>query len=160
VAKRGRHQLQKRHVRPPHRRDRRRARPAWRHQPPDFWQTDTAIGNKSWCYIKDEEYKTAGALIGALADIVSKNGTLLLNFGPKPDGTITKADRDVLLGIGGWLKINGEAIYGTRPWKVFGEGPTDVPEGHFTDTTRKPFTAADIRFTTARAECSVCDHPG
>ncbi len=115
---------------------------------PDFWQTDTAIGDKSWCYIKNETYKTPEYLIANLADIVSKNGTLLLNVGPKPDGTFTDDDRNVLVKIGAWLKAYGEAIYGTRPWRIFGEGPTDVPDGHFTETNRAPFTAEDIRFTT------------
>jgi alpha-L-fucosidase len=115
---------------------------------PNFWQTDTAVGNKSWCYIQDEEYKTPEALITSLADIVSKNGTFLLNIGPKPDGTIPEPDRNILLKIGEWLSINGEAIYATRPWKIFGEGPTDVPDGHFTDTKRADFTPADFRFTT------------
>jgi alpha-L-fucosidase len=115
---------------------------------PNFWQTDTAVGNKSWCYIKDEEFKSPQSLIDALVDIVSKNGTLLLNIGPKPDGTIAEPDRNILEEIGRWLAVNGEAIYGTRPWKVFGEGPTEVPDGHFTDTKRAAFTAEDIRFTT------------
>jgi alpha-L-fucosidase len=50
--------------------------------------------------------------------------------------------------IGAWLSVNGEAIYGTRPLGVFGEGPTEVAEGSFSDTKRKPFTSADVRFTT------------
>ena len=115
---------------------------------PNFWQTDTAVGNKSWCYIQDEEYKTPEAIITSLADIVSKNGTFLLNIGPKPDGTIPDPDRDILLKIGQWLSINGEAIYATRPFKTFGEGPTQVLEGSFTDTKRGDFTPADFRFTT------------
>ena len=80
-------------------------------------------------------------------DIVSKNGALLLNIGPRPDGTIPEADEAILRQIGGWLKTSGEAIYGTRPWRVFGEGPTEVVAGPFADTERKPFTAEDIRFT-------------
>ena len=67
---------------------------------------------------------------------------------PKADGTICTEDEQILTEIGDWLAINGEAIYATRPWKVFGEGPTEVVAGGFSDTKRKPFTAKDIRFTT------------
>lgn len=115
---------------------------------PYFWQTDTAISKNSWGYVKEQDYKTAGAIVGDLIDIVSKNGALLLNIGPRPDGTIPEPEIEVLREIGQWLAVNGEAIYGTRPWQVFGEGPTDIVEGYFTDTQRAAFTPQDIRFTT------------
>jgi len=115
---------------------------------PLFWQTDTSISKNSWGYVKEQDYKTPTALIGDLVDIVSKNGALLLNIGPRPDGTIPEPEQEILLEIGKWLALNGEAIYGTRPWRVFGEGPTQVESGSFTDTKRPAFTAQDIRFTT------------
>ena len=82
-----------------------------------------------------------------LVDIVSKNGNLLLNFGPRADGTIPDEVQTALREIGAWLKINGEAIYATTPWKTFGEGPTQVVAGAFHDTDTKPYTAQDFRFT-------------
>jgi len=111
------------------------------------WQTDTSVGKKSWGWISDEENKTSNEIIDALVDIVSKNGNLLLNIGPKADGTISQSQVDVLLGIGDWLKINGQGIYGTRPWKVAEEGPTVITEGSFGDTKAVAYTAEDIRFT-------------
>ena len=121
---------------------------------PYFWQTDTAVAKNSWGYTTHQEYKTAASIVEDLVDIVSKNGALLLNIGPRPDGTIPEGDEAILRQIGGWLSVNGEAIYGTRPWRVFGEGPTEVVAGPFADTKRKPFTAEDIRFT-ARADTST-----
>jgi len=115
---------------------------------PLFWQTDTAVGKRSWCYIEGEDYKSVESIVGDLVDIVSKNGTLLLNIGPRPDGIIPPEQEQILLGIGQWLAVNGEAIYGTRPWKTFGEGPTQISEGYFTDTARSAFTGQDVRFTT------------
>jgi len=114
---------------------------------PRFWQNDTSVSKNSWGYIEGHDYRTPGALIDDLVDVVSKNGALLLNVGPCADGTIPEPEQVILLEIGRWLEVNGEAIYGTRPWKVFGEGPTEVPEGMFTDTKRADFTGEDIRFT-------------
>ncbi|HHV81906.1 TPA: alpha-L-fucosidase [bacterium] len=114
---------------------------------PYFWQTDTSISKNSWGYIKDHDYKTADWIICDLVDIVSKNGALLLNIGPRPDGTIPEQEEEILLEIGQWLLVNGEAIYGTKPWKVYGEGPTKVIPGSFADTRRSKFTGRDIRFT-------------
>jgi len=81
------------------------------------WQTDTSVGKKSWGYIEGEENKTPEQIVHDLIDIVSKNGNLLLNIGPRPDGTITEEQKNVLLSIGEWLNVNGESIYGTRCWK-------------------------------------------
>ena len=114
---------------------------------PYFWQTDTAIAKNSWCYTENNSYKTAYQIICDLVDIVSKNGTLLLNVGPKADGTIAEEERQVLLDIGKWLRTNGEAIYDSKVWRESGEGPTQIPEGQFTDNDEKSFTPEDIRFT-------------
>lgn len=113
----------------------------------DHWQTDTSISNLSWGYIEHDELKTPDFLIHQLIDIVSKNGNLLLNIGPRPDGTIPDEVRSTLLQIGAWLKQNGAAIYDTTPWKVYGEGPTKVKAGFGNDKETKPYTSADFRFT-------------
>ncbi len=117
------------------------------HIVPQHWQTDTSISNKSWGYIEHDTYKSPQFLIDQLVDIVSKNGNLLLNIGPRSDGTIPEAERERLLDMGAWLKVNGDAIYGTTPWKTFGEGPTKVEAGAFHDTDTKPYTPEDFRFT-------------
>jgi alpha-L-fucosidase len=112
------------------------------------WQTDTSVSNKSWGYIEHDTFKTPEFIIHQLADIVSKNGNLLLNIGPRSDGTIPDEVQQVLRAVGGWLKVNGDAIYGTRPWILYGEGPTKVAAGSFQDTKTEDYTAADFRFTT------------
>jgi len=114
---------------------------------PRHWQTDTSISNASWGYLPNDTYKSPEFIIHLLADIVSKNGNLLLNVTPRPDGTIPEEEEKILREVGAWLKENGEAIYGTRPWKRFGEGPTAVAGGAFHDTDTKPYTAEDFRFT-------------
>ncbi|MDR3140974.1 MAG: alpha-L-fucosidase [Tannerellaceae bacterium] len=112
------------------------------------WQTDTSVGKKSWSYIDGEENKSAEQIVRDLIDIVSKNGNLLLNIGPRADGTITDEQKETLLAIGKWLEVNGEAIYGTRCWKKFGEGSVESAKGSFTDNEATAYMADDIRFTT------------
>jgi alpha-L-fucosidase len=112
------------------------------------WQTDTSIGKKSWSFVEDEENKTPEQIIHDLVDIVSKNGNLLLNIGPRADGTITEEQKQILFDIGEWLKVNGEGIYGARPWMIYGEGSTTGTSGSFTDNTATPYTSQDIRYTT------------
>ena len=116
------------------------------------WQTDTSISVHSWGYVENDEYRTAKSLVHQLVDTVSKNGNLLLNVGPKADGTIPEQARTVLLQIGDWLRLNGDAIYNTRPFAVFGEGPTKAPKNS-TEKNKdiQDYTAGDIRFTTGHA---------
>ena len=114
---------------------------------PQHWQTDTSISNWSWGYLEHDQFKTADFLVHQLIDIVSKNGNLLLNIGPRPDGTIPDEVRNTLLDMGAWLKLNGEAIYDTTPWKIYGEGPTKIQAGFGHDKDTKPYTAEDFRFT-------------
>jgi len=110
------------------------------------WLTDTSIDDASWCYNLYPKYKTSQKLINYLITIVSKNGQLLLDIPPKPDGTIPDEVKLLLLDMGDWLAINGEAIYGTRPWIKFGEGPTSDGKGDFNDKI-PAYTPRDIRFT-------------
>ncbi|MBQ4075864.1 MAG: alpha-L-fucosidase [Clostridia bacterium] len=114
---------------------------------PYFWQSDTAIARNSWCYTEGNDYKSARVILCDLMDIVSKNGTLLLNVGPRPDGSIGPEDQAVLREIGEWMAVNGEAVYDTKVWRKSMEGPTLVQEGQFTDGADKVFTKEDIRFT-------------
>ena len=117
---------------------------------PYFWHTDTAMALNSWCYTQNNEYRTAEEIICDLVDIVSKNGALLLNVGPKADGTIAEEEIHILKEIGAWLRVNGEAIYGAKMWREYGEGPTKIVEGQFSDGVKKNFTPDDFRFTTAK----------
>ncbi len=116
---------------------------------PTAWQTDTCIGN--WHYKRGVQYKTPKMVIDMLVDIVSRNGNLLLNFPLPASGALDLEELNVLSGITEWMNINSEAIYATRPWKIFGQGPgTDASAQNsaFNESKRKDLTAADVRFTT------------
>ncbi len=116
---------------------------------PYYWQTDTAVAKNSWCYTDSLDYKTSVEIICDLIDIVSKNGNMLLNIGPRADGTIPDRDTQILKDIGAWLKVNGEAIYNTKVWRKSSEGPTKEIEGQFSDNEAQKYTSEDIRFTVA-----------
>jgi alpha-L-fucosidase len=113
------------------------------------WQTDTCLGD--WHYKRslfdNHQYKSASSVIQRLCDIVSKNGNLLLSVPMRGDGTIDADERAILESMGQWMSANGDAIYGTRPWRTFGEGPTRVSGGMFGESKNAAFTARDIRFT-------------
>jgi alpha-L-fucosidase len=120
----------------------------------DFvWQCDTTL-NHDWFYIRDQQLRmTPTQVVQTLVDIVSKNGNLMLNVGLRPDGTLPDDQRQALLEVGKWLSINGQAIFDTRPWKVFGEGPINIVEidsefgnGHFNEADLV-YTDRDFRFT-------------
>ena len=108
------------------------------------WQTDTSNGD--WFYADGYQYKTAPEVIRMLADIVSKNGNLLLNVVLYPDGSLPPESRTLLAELASWMKVNSEAIHGTRPWRTFGEGPTETAAGAFKENAA--YTASDVRFTT------------
>ncbi|MFC2098137.1 alpha-L-fucosidase [Bacteroidota bacterium] len=111
------------------------------------WQTDTCIGG--WYYVKDIQYKTAAQVVPMLADIVSKNGNLLLGVPQRGDGSIDSLEQAFLEEMAAWMSINKEAIFGTRPWTTFGEGPTRVQGGQKNEAANmRGYTAEDIRFTT------------
>ncbi|WP_296611121.1 alpha-L-fucosidase [Sphingomonas sp.] len=108
------------------------------------WQTDTSNGD--WFYSENDRFKTAPEVIGMLADIVSKNGNLLLNVVQHADGSLPPQSEELLAGLAAWMKVNAEAIHGTRPWRAYGEGPTRPKAGAFAESGT--YTAEDIRFTT------------
>lgn len=119
------------------------------------WQTDTCIGD--WHYNRDvyndNRYKTSKTVIQTMVDIVSKNGNLMLNIPVRGDGSIDEKERKIVEEIGAWMKLNSESIYGTRPWKIFGEGPAQQSSAKldgpgFNEGKTKPFTHEDIRFVT------------
>ena len=112
-----------------------------------IWQSDTPICKGSWGYVPGLSYKSGLDIVRELIDIVSKNGNLLLNVGPKADGTICDEERKALLEVGEWLGKNGEMIYGSTPYKIFGEGKVNREEGGFKDMESLEYTSEDFRFT-------------
>jgi alpha-L-fucosidase len=122
---------------------------------PEPWQTDTCIG--SWHYDRaiftEHRYKTTGQVVRMLADIVSKNGNLLLSVPVRGTGEIDEDEVAFLQGMAAWMDVNQEAIFGTRPWRVYGEGPSTIEHaekgtfGGTRDVRKQPYTSADIRFT-------------
>lgn len=114
---------------------------------PFLWQSDTSVMRNSWCYSKGGVYKTPREILWDLIDVVSKNGRLLINFGPAPDGTFTPDDLNILRTMKEWMNDNDEAIHSSGLWRIAQEGPTRVEEGQFSDGKAKEYTSKDIRFT-------------
>jgi alpha-L-fucosidase len=112
------------------------------------WQTDTCIGQ--WHYQRGQKYKSPKKVIDLLTDIVSKNGNLLLNFPLPNSGELDFEEMEVLKGITAWMQVNSEGIYSTRPWKIYGEGPSTqvkIVTGNFNEDKQNDLTAEDVRFT-------------
>ena len=117
------------------------------------FHTDMCLGQ--WQYFEGFEYKKSGDVIHTLIDVVSKNGTMLLSVPQMPDGTLDSQEESILDDITAWMAVNSDAIYGTRPWKRFGEGQ-ETTSGEVVDLrSRKPLTASDIRFTTKNGKLFV-----
>ena len=117
---------------------------------PEPWQTDTCIGD--WHYNRsrytDHSYVPAKAVVQRLCDVVAKNGNLLLSIPMRGDGSIDSDERAILADMAAWMAVNGEAIFASRPWTTYGEGPTAVVTGMQNEGGARPWTAQDIRFTT------------
>jgi alpha-L-fucosidase len=111
---------------------------------PDVWQTDTSIGD--WYYNRNWKFRPVSWVIHMLADIVSKNGNLLLNVVQRPDGSLDPEVEQMLAQLAAWNAVNGEAIFGTRPWLIYGEGAIQYKGGNFKEDFA--YSAKDIRFTT------------
>ncbi len=122
--------------------------------PPDitdnYWLTDDAVSSSSWCYTEGIQYYSAKAILHSFLDRISKNGDMLLNISPKADGTIPQAQKNILLAMGAWLKKYGEAVYATRAWEKYGEGPTKMGSGYGVMGAPLEGTAKDVRYTRSK----------
>jgi alpha-L-fucosidase len=116
----------------------------------NYWLTDDAISKSSWCYTEGIGYYSAKQVLHGFLDRISKNGNLLLNISPKADGSIPQAQQNILLAMGNWLSKYGEAVYSTRAWTIYGEGPTKMGSGHGNFTEPAEGTSKDIRFTRSK----------
>ena len=127
------------------------------------WQTDTAVARNSWCYTDSLQYKSGYEVLCVFIDVVSKGGNLLLNIGPKADGTIPEGDKAILSTLARWMKDNGEAINGSKLWRKSQEGPTVSTEGQFNEDA-VAYTCHDYRFTVGNgaiyAICLKCPEDG
>ena len=113
------------------------------------WIDDQKIGIGSWGYVQGQEYKSTDEILDGFIDRVSRGGGLVLSLSPKADGSINEPQKEILLEMGDWLSENGEAIYGTRKWKIQAEGNEDKykVEKRHKRWTFEDCTAEDIRFT-------------
>ena len=122
--------------------------------PPDitdnYWLTDDAVSSSSWCYTEGIQYYSAKAILHSFLDRISKNGDMLLNISPEADGTIPQAQKDILLAMGAWLKKYGEAVYATRAWEKYGEGPTKMGSGYGVMGAPLEGTEKDVRYTRSK----------
>jgi alpha-L-fucosidase len=122
--------------------------------PPDitdnYWLTDDAVSSSSWCYTAGIGYYSKKQILHGFLDRISKNGNLLLNISPKADGTIPQEQKDILLAMGAWLKKYGDAVYGTRAWEKYGEGPTKMGSGYGIMGAPVEGTAKDVRYTRSK----------
>jgi alpha-L-fucosidase len=116
----------------------------------NYWLTDDLISSSSWCYTEGIEYYSKKQILHGFLDRISKNGNLLLNISPKADGTIPQEQKDILLAMGAWLKKYGEAVYATRVWEKYGEGPTLMGAKHGVFTAPAEGTTKDVRYTRSK----------
>ena len=114
------------------------------------WQIDTCIGD--WHYELrvpgQSQLQDPQTVVRMLVDVVSKNGNMLLSIPLKGDGTLDADEMKFIEGLTAWMDVNGECIFGTRPWRIAGEGPVRIKAGGFSEGGENRFTGRDFRFTT------------